>query len=186
MMDRKILIFGFILLLVIFTAGCSIQQYGETTIKSEDTNMMKITSPRFNNNESIPKKYTCDGENINPELHIEGVPANTGSLILIMDDPDAPGRIFVHWVVVDIDPDSNIIKENTDIGISVANSAGKTGYIGPCPPSGTHRYFFKIYAVDFNISPTFETQLKLDKNRVEKIMENHILAQALLIGVYGR
>jgi len=110
----------------------------------------QITSPVFENNGFIPKKYTCDGVDINPQLLIANVPSETKSLALIVDDPDAPAGTWVHWVVWNISPQTHEIKEN-----SVPNGANqglndfrKRSYGGPCPPSGTHRYFFKLYALD--------------------------------------
>lgn len=145
---------------------------------------MKITSPAFKNNELIPPKYTCDGENINPSLEFSGVPENAKSLVLIMDDPDAPAGTFIHWIIWNIGPSMPGIKEN-----SVPNEAeegvtsfGKNGYGGPCPHTGTHHYFFKLYALDakLDLSPN------ADKTELEKAMEGHILAQAELIGLYSR
>lgn len=148
------------------------------------TSNMKLTSPVFNNNQNIPKKYTCDGENVNPSLSIYEVPQNTKSLTLIMDDPDAPMGTWVHWTVWNIDPKTTEIAEN-----SVPNNAtqgttsfGKPGYGGPCPPSGTHRYFFKLYALD----TTLTIPSSSDKADLEKTMEGHIFEKAELVGLYGR
>lgn len=142
---------------------------------------MKITSPEFQNNQLMPSKFTCDGEDINPALSIENIPEGTKSLALIIDDPDAVSGTFVHWVIFDI-PVNPEIKENSVPGKQGANSAGAKRYHSPCPPSGTHRYFFKIYALD--------TMLNLDegttKAQLEKAMENHILGKAELIGLYKR
>ncbi|MFB6276590.1 MAG: YbhB/YbcL family Raf kinase inhibitor-like protein, partial [Halothece sp.] len=92
-------------------------------------------------------KDGCKGENINPQLTISNVPENTEALAMIMDDPDAPVGTFTHWTVWNIDPKTALIPENTSIGTEGANDFGDTGYGGPCPPSGTHRYFFKLYAL---------------------------------------
>lgn len=143
---------------------------------------MKITSSSFQNNQLMPSKFTCDGDNINPALVIENVPDRTKSLALIMDDPDATIGTFVHWVVFDM-PVILEIKENTiPQGKQGANSAGAKHYHCPCPPSETHRYFFKIYALD--------TALNLDegitKAQLEKAMQGHILDQAKLIGLYKK
>lgn len=145
---------------------------------------MKITSSAFENDAKIPQKYTCDGENINPPLLFSQVPQNAKSLVLIMDDPDAPMGTFVHWVLYNIPPSTSEIKEDSMPGeASVGrNSGGRSDYIGPCPPSGTHRYFFKLYALD--------SVLSLDgnsgKKEVEDAMTGHILEQAQLIGLYSR
>jgi len=145
---------------------------------------MQITSPVFEKNGFIPKKYTCDGEDINPQLLITEVPANAKSLALIVDDPDAPAGTWVHWVVWNIDPHSHDIKENSlPKGASQGlNDFRQHNYGGPCPPSGTHRYFFKLYALDTMLT------LKSDsmKARVEKAMEGHIIAETQIIGLYKR
>lgn len=142
---------------------------------------MKLTSPEFNNNTSIPKKFTCEGQDINPALIIEGAPAGTKALALIMDDPDAPMGTWVHWVVYNISPVSRI-EENSVPGKQCVNNFRREAYGGPCPPSGTHRYFFKIYALD--------TQLDLakgaTKGALEQAMQGHILDKAELIGLYKK
>ena len=142
---------------------------------------MKITSPEFQNNQLMPGKFTCDGEDINPALNIEGVPEGTKSLALIMDDPDAPMGTWVHWVVFDI-PVISEIKENSVPGKQGNNTAGRKQYHGPCPPSGTHRYFFKIYALD----TVLNLNEGITKSQLEKAMESHILDKAELIGLYKR
>src|SRR5258708_687538 len=112
---------------------------------------MILTSPSFDNNTSIPKKFTCEGGNINPELHIQNIPEEAKSLALILHDPDAPvPGGFTHWVVWNIAPTTAIIKqESTSPGsVEGKNGAGRLGYVGPCPPSGTHHYEFRLYALD--------------------------------------
>lgn len=145
---------------------------------------MKISSPAFSHNQIIPEKYTCDSQNISPPLEFEDVPEGTKSLALIMDDPDAPGRIFVHWVVWNIPPDTRQIPENSVPGGTMQGTTdfGRTGYGGPCPPSGTHRYFLKLYALD----TTLQLASTAIKGEIEAVMEGHILAQAELIGLYNR
>jgi Raf kinase inhibitor-like YbhB/YbcL family protein len=142
---------------------------------------MKLTSPEFLNNKFIPAKFTCQGQDINPALIIEGIPTEAKSLALIVDDPDAPMGTWVHWVVFDI-PITGRIDENSVPGKQGSNDFGRENYGGPCPPSGTHRYFFKIYALD--------TMLGLadgiSKSELEKAMDVHILAQAELIGLYKK
>jgi len=140
---------------------------------------MKISSPSFKNNEKIPSKYTCQGENINPSLLFVEVPGQTKSLALIMDDPDAPNETFVHWVLFNI-PIVEEIKENSFEGIEGVNSSSAMGYIGPCPPSGTHRYFFKLYALDIILN----LKKSCKKQDLEKAMKKHILSKAELIGLY--
>ncbi|TRZ54516.1 YbhB/YbcL family Raf kinase inhibitor-like protein [archaeon] len=146
---------------------------------------MKISSPAFGENESIPSKFTCDGESISPPLEITGVPGNAQSLALIIDDPDAPmAGGFVHWVVFNINPDTKEIKENSvpENAIEGTTSAGQPGYVGPCPPTGTHHYQFKAYALD----TTLDLDSSAKREDVEKAMEGHILDQAMLVGLYKR
>lgn len=145
---------------------------------------MNISSPVFKNNEPIPPKYTCDGENISPPLQISGAPEGAKSLVIIVDDPDAPGRTFVHWTVWNIDPEIGEIPENSvpKGGKEGMTDFGRPGYGGPCPPSGVHRYFFKLYALD-TILDLPEGATKQD---IEQAMQNHILAKCELIGLYSR
>lgn len=140
-----------------------------------------ISSSAFENNSYIPAQYTCDGKNFNPPLEISGIPENTKSLVLIVDDPDAQSGVWDHWVVWNIEP-SEKIAENSVPGIEGLNSSNKHGYKGPCPPSGTHRYFFKVYALDSKLDLPEDS----NKEAVEKAMENHILGQGELIGLYTR
>lgn len=143
---------------------------------------MKITSPAFKNNEYIPKKYTGDGEDINPPLIIENIPAGTESLAIIVDDPDAPMGTWVHWVVYDI-PVVSVVEADSVPGKLGTNNSNKDGrYGGPYPPSGTHRYFFKGYA----LNNVLNMKEGLSKIQLEKAMEGHILDKAELIGLYKR
>lgn len=145
---------------------------------------MKITSDAFANNGNIPKKFTADGEKINPRLLIEGVPQTAESLVLIVDDPDAPSGTFIHWTVWNISPAVVEIAENSVPAKAVQGitSDGEPGYVPPAPPSGTHRYYFKIYALD----------TKLDLNGSARIsdlmsaMEGHTVDKAELVGLYSR
>jgi len=149
---------------------------------------MKLTSSAFEHNGAIPSEYTCDGSDTSPELDIEDVPENTKSLALINDDPDVPKEIrpdglWVHWVVWNIPPDTNNIPKGTEpSGVAGNSNFGKTGYGGPCPPSGTHRYFFKLYALDTELS----LQEGSTKDDVEKAMKGHIIEKTELIGTYQR
>jgi Raf kinase inhibitor-like YbhB/YbcL family protein len=145
---------------------------------------MKIISPAFENKQMIPPKYTCDGENISPPLQISHIPANTQSLALIVDDPDAPNGDWVHWLVWNINPKTQSIAEN-EIPKGAAqgiNDFNKRDYGGPCPPSNTHRYQFKIYALDTNLNITPNSQ----KRDLENSMKGHILDEDILIGLYQR
>lgn len=152
-----------------------------TGVQAKREESMKITSPEFKNNGYIPKKFTCEGEDVNPRLIIEDIPEDTKSLTLIVDDPDAPMGTWVHWVVFDIPVVSKIEEDSVPGKLGITNS-GKREYHGPCPPSGTHRYFFKIYAVDtvLNLSEG------ISKGALEKTMQGHILDQAQLIGLYQK
>jgi Raf kinase inhibitor-like YbhB/YbcL family protein len=140
---------------------------------------MELTSPAFKPNRFIPAKFTCEGANVNPPLDIAGIPGQAQSLALIVDDPDAPMGTWVHWVVYNI-PITPSIAENSAPGKLGITSFNREGYGGPCPPSGTHRYFFKIYALDCELKLTPGPK----KEELEKAMQGHILAQAELIGLY--
>ena len=145
---------------------------------------MKITSSAFKHNEKIPVKYTCNGDDINPPLQFSDVPPDAKSLVLIVDDPDAPLGTWVHWVVFNIDSAVSEVAENSvpKGGVEAQTNFGSSGYGGPCPPQGTHRYFFKLYALDVRL--TLDTQV--DKKVVEEKMQGHILAQAELVGLYSQ
>ena len=145
---------------------------------------LTIASPAFKHNESIPAKYTCDGADVNPPLVIEGVPPGAKSLALIVDDPDAPRGTWVHWVVWNIDPKTREIRENSvPAGAKQGvNDFRNRSYGGPCPPSGTHRYFFKLYALD--IAPDLGPDTT--KAALESAMKGHVLTEAEIIGLYKR
>jgi len=145
---------------------------------------MKIESPAFKNDKLIPPKYTCDGEDINPALIISDVPQNAKSMVLIVDDPDAPAGTWIHWTVWNIDPEVREIPENScpRDGIEGITDSGKSRYGGPCPPSGTHRYFFKIYA----LSTLLNLGNSARSTDIEREMEGNILARAQLVGLYRR
>ena len=142
---------------------------------------MKVTSPEFDHNGYIPPKFTCQGDDINPEIIIEDIPQGAQSLALIADDPDAPMGTWVHWVVYDM-PVANRIAENSIPGKQGHNDFGRYNYGGPCPPSGTHRYFFKMYALDAKL----DLEEGIDKKDLEEAMEGHVLASAELIGLYKK
>jgi hypothetical protein len=142
---------------------------------------MKFYSSEFDNDEMIPSRFTCDGEDINPPLSISEIPENAKSLALIIKDPDAPGKTWIHWVVYNI-PVTNEIKQNSIPGKQGENDFGKKEYGGPCPPSGTHRYIFELYALDTNLS--LEEGKSCDE--VEKALEGHVLDKAQFVGLYKR
>jgi Raf kinase inhibitor-like YbhB/YbcL family protein len=157
--------------------------------KQEKAMELKITSSAFEESGMIPKNFTCDGDNVSPELSWSGSPAETKSFALICDDPDAPAGIWVHWVVYNIPGNAKGIPEavSTDKQlyngtIQGLNSSRKTGYSGPCPPGGTHRYFFKVYALD----TTLTIQGDVTKDILLESMKGHILAQGELMGKYTR
>lgn len=143
---------------------------------------MKITSPAFKENQPIPVRYTCDGNNINPPLIFEDLPKQAKSLTLVVDDPDAPVGIWTHWVLYDIPPNVKEIKENSSAGLEGLTSSGNHGYGGPCPPSGTHHYRFKLFALDKTLGMAGFP----DRKTVEAAMTGHIILQSNLIGLYSR
>ena len=138
-----------------------------------------VRSPAFPHNGFIPSRYTGDGADVNPSLNIEGLPEGTKSLVLIVDDPDAPMGTWDHWIVWNIPPGTEI-KENSVPGTEGLNSFGRNSYGGPSPPSGTHRYFFKVYALDSELLLKPNSR----KRDVEKAMSGHVLAKGELIGLY--
>lgn len=142
---------------------------------------MKLTSPAFKPRDLIPRKYTCDGENVSPPLEIDELPEGTGSLALVVDDIDSAPGTFVHCVAFDIPPEPRI--EEGGIGGRLGlNDFGEIGYGGPCPGSGTHRYVFRAYALDQ------KTMLSEGVTRIqlERAMQGHVLAQAELVGLYRK
>ncbi len=153
----------------------------ENKAKTRDMNSIKISSSAFQLNEMIPSQYTCDGKNINPPLEFKDIPKQTRSLALIVDDPDAPAGTWVHWVVWNI-PVVQQINEKSIPGIQGLNDFRIQNYGGPCPPSGTHRYFFKIYALDDMLNLPETTT----KTQLERAMKNHLLGSGELVGLYKR
>src|SRR5712691_1189072 len=197
-MTAKLCVF---LCVVVLLCSCSSRNQntaGENRNRSEVTNAneglggkmdIKLTSTVFQDGGMIPAKYTCDGASISPPLEWSGVPRTAKSLALICDDPDAPGRTWVHWVVFDLPASRMTLPENVPPQEAIAGGGKqgmtdfkKIGYGGPCPPSGTHRYFFKIYALDT------ETSLGpgATKDQLLKAMEDHAIADGQLMGRYQR
>ncbi|MDR3680178.1 MAG: YbhB/YbcL family Raf kinase inhibitor-like protein [Flavipsychrobacter sp.] len=146
-----------------------------------ETKQITITSTAFENEGTIPAKYSCTGEEINPPLHIGDLPDGTVTLSLMVEDPDAPKGIFDHWIVWNIDP-IHEIKEGSNPGISGKNGKGKTGYHGPCPPDDTHRYYFYVFALDTDI----DLEAGAGKTDLQAAMEGHIIGQGSLMGRYGK
>jgi len=144
---------------------------------------MKITSSAFQEGANIPAKFSCDGANTSPPLQIADVPPGAKSLALIVDDPDAPGGLFTHWVVWNISPQTNGIAEGSPPkGVHGKNDFGKSGYGGPCPPSGTHRYYFKIFALDREL----DLPSAAKRSQLDAAMKGHVVAQGELVGRYSR
>ena len=150
---------------------------------------IKLTSAAFADNGMMPPKYTCDGDNVSPPLKWEGVPEKAKTLALIADDPDAPSGTWTHWVLFNLSASAKELAENippekqpASVATHGTNDFKKIGYGGPCPPSGTHRYFFKIYALD--------AELALDagatKDELLKAMDGHVLAEGQLVGKYEK
>lgn len=149
----------------------------------------KLTSPAFGEDGLIPEKYTCDGADVSPPLSWQGAPPGTQCYALICDDPDAPSGTWVHWVIYDIPVSESGLEEKQPAVAKLENHAiqgtssfYRLGYSGPCPPSGTHRYFFKLYALDarLNLKPG------VMKDDLLEAMDGHILARAELIGRYRK
>jgi len=150
---------------------------------------MKLESSAFGPEGTIPIKYSCDGEDVSPPLSWQGAPEGTQSLALICDDPDAPGMTFVHWLIYNIPAEGQQLPENVPNrerlesgALQGENNFGKVGYGGPCPPGGTHRYFFRLYALDGML----DLGAGISRDRLDRAMEGHILAQAELMGRYSR
>ena len=145
---------------------------------------MRLQSKAFQHDEEIPAIYTCDGDDISPPLSISGIPDGAKSVVLIMDDPDAPAGTWVHWTVWNIPPSvAEIPADSVPAGaMQGVTSSGNAGYGGPCPPSGTHHYFLKAYALDTALDLPAST----DAEALETAMEGHILDKAGLIGLYAK
>lgn len=152
----------------------------------EQAMSFRITSPAFETGQIIPQKYSCKGEDISPPLAWANPPEGTQSFALICDDPDAPGKTWDHWIVYNLSGETDALPENASVRLPEGalhgkNSWGRNDYGGPCPPSGTHRYFFKLYALDATLS------LKEGSTKPEllKAMEGHLLAQSEIMGTYS-
>jgi len=188
----------FVLLLLSNAIACSHQQPSQqpavtqTPVSnpgSQQKSELKLTSTAFKEGEAIPRGYTCDGANVSPPLEWTGVPKSAKTIAIIADDPDAPSGTFVHWVLFNLSAEGLGLIENTPQtetlnggGVQGKSDFGKVGYGGPCPPSGTHRYFFKFYVLDSELS----LKPGATKADVEKAMEGHIVGQAQLMGTYKR
>lgn len=185
-----------IVFVIMLLAGC--QSGGQTATaqksssdKSGDSNMtFSLQSPSFSNGSPIPRKFACEGSDSSPALQWDNFPANTQSLALIVDDPDAPAGTWTHWVVYDLPPNARQLPEGApkqpslaDGGAQGTNDFGKIGYGGPCPPPGKpHRYFFKLYALNakLNLKPG------ATRAQVEQAMQDHVIGKAEWMGTYQR
>ena len=178
-MSRPLLFFGALVFLCI-----ALLVAHSLFLKANSKNTMRIESEAFGHGGQIPAQFTCDGENVSPSFSFAGVPKEARSLVLIMDDPDAPAGLWVHWLVWNISVVTKTIGEG---GVPAKategmTSFGATSYGGPCPPDGEHRYFFKLYALDTELELPKETT----KDRLEEAMTGHVLDKAELIGLYSR
>ncbi len=183
-----------LLFIALAFAGCAsrsqlVTQPPPTNTSTNNKPEIKLTSSAFSEGQPIPRAYTCDGVNISPPLEWSGVPKTAKTIAIVCDDPDAPGGTWVHWVLYNLPGDNIGLVENLPVteslkagGFQGSNDFGKIGYGGPCPPSGTHRYFFRVYAIDS------ELPLKAGATKAElmKAMEGHVLLQGQLMGTYRR
>ena len=190
-MKMRFTVVGLLLLLV----GCA-RQAPPSTKPLENVNLpqtgqsaMQVTSTAIKEGQLIPRQYTCDGVNISPPLEWNGTPKSAKTIAIIADDPDAPSGTWVHWVVYNLPAENIGLVENLPLtedlkagGFQGKNDFQKIGYGGPCPPSGTHRYFFKVYALDIELP----LKAGATKAEIEKAMQGHIVAQAQLMGTYSR
>lgn len=156
---------------------------------SRAAGMIVVRSTSFEEGQSVPRKHTCDGEDVSPPLTWSGVPEGTKSLAVVCDDPDAPAGTWVHWVIYNLPSDAGGLGENVppretlpDGARQGKNDFRKIGYNGPCPPGGTHRYFFKVYALD----RLLDLPAGATKAQLVRAMEGHVLAQGSLMGTYSR
>jgi len=142
---------------------------------------LEITSPSFRNDGYIPVKFSCEGENVSPALSVKNIPSQAVSLAIVVEDPDAPNGTFTHWIAWNIEPLGNIPEKSMQ-GIQGKNSKGNNGYMGPCPPKGTHHYHFKIYALNAKLSlPEGST-----KKQLLEAMNDHIIGSGELVGLYEK
>lgn len=151
---------------------------------SKPSGTMKITSSAFKREESIPSKYTCTGEDVNPPLRFEEIPEEAASLALVVDDPDAPAGTWIHWTLWNLSPETKKIEEDSVSQEAVQGTTdfGEKGYGGPCPPSGEHRYRFKIFALDKELN----LKSGAEKEELDRAMEDHIIEKDELMGVYSK
>lgn len=186
---RKTTLLAVLAGVVFLGAGC--QQPAPAVLAPQTSNpssTMQLTSDAFQQDGMIPARFTCDGQNISPALHIADVPDGAQSLVLIMEDPDVPKNlrpegVFDHWLAWNIPPSTTSIAEGTEPSGVIGNTtSGKTGYTGPCPPDKEHRYFFRLYAID----TTLDLPQTVSKNDLVAAIKGHVLASVELLGHYDR
>ena len=183
-MGRKIAgYFSLGFILIFSCVACQVSSPDDEEVSGSQTFLI-VSSTAIAEGGEIPLKHTCDGDDISPRLSWSGTPEGAQSLVLIVDDPDAPAGTFVHWVIYDLPADTGTLTEGvSDLGTQGSNDFRKLGYGGPCPPKGTaHSYFFKIYALDKQLN----LQPGATKAKVEQAMQGHILANGQLMGTYKR
>ena len=193
-MKKLVLPLLFVILSAFILSSCGAgstpsAQSSESLPEGDQDMPFKVTSDAFAQGETIPQKYSCNGQDISPPLQWDDVPSDTQSLVLIMDDPDAPVGTWVHWVLYNLPAETRSLPEAIPPDISLPdgsqhgkNSWGRFGYGGPCPPSGTHRYFFKLYALDTRL----DLSAGASKEQLLDAMEGHILSQLELMGTYSK
>jgi Raf kinase inhibitor-like YbhB/YbcL family protein len=153
------------------------------SIPVAEAGQIRISSSAFSEGGNIPSKFTCDGADTSPPLKIDGISATAKSLVVIVDDPDAPTGLFTHWLVWNIDPKTNLIAEGSAAGGTEGkNDFGKSGYGGPCPPSGSHRYYLKVFALDRQLALRGGAKRK----EVDSAIKGHVIGQGELMGRYAR
>jgi Raf kinase inhibitor-like YbhB/YbcL family protein len=181
-------VLAFLLVGMLLISGCVQNEKPETPVSKESPDIskegenmgiqnIKVSSSAFESNSTIPTRYTCKGKNVNPPLEFQGIPEEAESLAFIVDDPDAPTGTFTHWIVWNIEPVAKI-EEDSIPGVEGRNDFRKIGYGGPCPPSGTHRYFFRVYALDRQL----ELKAGAGRKELEGEMIGHIIAEGDLMG----
>jgi Raf kinase inhibitor-like YbhB/YbcL family protein len=173
-----------LLLLVALAAALAVSGCVSEVEEVEQMGNLSLASPAFQDNGDIPAKFTCQGDDINPPLEIGNVPGGAKSLVLIMDDPDAPMGTWDHWVVWNIAPETSGVPEDSvpQGAVQGRNSWGRSDYGGPCPPSGKHRYVFRLYALDTGLDLSGSS----GKADVQKAMEGHVIGKTQLVGLYQK
>jgi len=170
---------------IVLLAACSatgVDRPVHTAADAREGSGMQLTSAAFVHGESIPDRYTCDGADMSPPLTVGDLPSAASALALVMDDPDAPRGTWDHWVVYDIEPTADIPEGVQHLGTSGSNSWQRAGYGGPCPPGGTHRYFFTVYALDGALG----LEAGAGKGELLDAMQGHVVDEATLMGTYHR